>query len=178
MLFIEITCRWLWAWINTQTQLQEALSVYVVEALQQEQGTLELRRPDRTCTFHYKHNTIPHRLTSVVHSVNGKERLVLTGKNPEGNLKGLHMWVPTPTRTTRILFSTKYGLERFCISHTPSAHKTLCKATSNSSELGALAAAEPLSHRIISNQGPLCPMPHLTLILEHCHIVLGDFTGN
>lgn len=57
----------------------------------------ELRRPDRTCTFHNKHNAIPYR--SIVHSVNGMERLVLTGENPEGNLKGLRLWVPTPTRT-------------------------------------------------------------------------------
>lgn len=134
---------------------------------------------DQTEHAHFiTNNTIPHRLTSIVHSVNGMERLVLTGKIPEGNLKGLHMWVPTPIRTARVFSSTKYGLEKFYISHTPSVHKTLCKATSNSSELCVLAAAEPLSHRIIANQGPLCPMPHLTLILSHCHIVLGDFKGN
>ncbi len=68
------------------------------------------QRPHRTCTFHKKHNTIPHRLTSIVHSVNGMERLVLTGKSPEGNLTGLHMWVLTPTQTARVLFSTKYDL--------------------------------------------------------------------
>lgn len=59
----------------------------------------ELQRPDRTCIFNNKHNTMAHRLTSIVHSVNGMERHVLTGKHPEGNLKGLHMRVPTPTHT-------------------------------------------------------------------------------
>lgn len=59
----------------------------------------DLRRPDQTCTFHNKPNAKPNH--SIVHSVNRMERLVLIEKNPEGNLKGLHMWVPTPTHTAQ-----------------------------------------------------------------------------